>query len=60
MSRSIETRIERLERVLKPAQSDPVEIAIYGAWRDADGSLHEDDTPAIVIHIPPTPSTKAG
>jgi hypothetical protein len=51
---SIETRLERLERLRsKTAPQQPVEIHVIGAWRDADGSWHEDDTPAIVIHIPP-------
>jgi hypothetical protein len=53
--RSIETRLQRLERLRKSVQMEPVEIAVYGVWREADGTLAEDELPGIVIHIPALP-----
>jgi len=49
--KNIETRLLRLERILKPAQSGPVEIAIIGVARGDDGTLEEDDVPSIIFHI---------
>jgi len=54
--RSIETRLERLERMRsKTALQQPVEIHVIAAWRKADGTWAEDEQPGIVLHIPALP-----
>jgi hypothetical protein len=53
MSRNLEARLERLERVLRPKRSEPIEVWVIGASRDADGVLREDEThPPIIVRVP--------
>ena len=53
MSRSLETRLERLERVIRPGFAGAVEILIYGVGRNDAGEWVEDAQPSIVLHMPP-------
>ena len=51
----IETRIERLEQTLRPAQNE-VEVHVTGARRASDGTLVDDDERApIILRIPGSP-----
>jgi hypothetical protein len=54
MKNNLEARVERLEqRALMRDQNEPLEVVVTGAWRDADGVLHDDEThPPIILRIP--------
>ena len=51
--KNIESRITALENKRKSALNEPLEVVVTGAWRDADGVLHDDETqPPIILRIP--------
>ncbi|CDW95822.1 conserved hypothetical protein [Thiomonas sp. CB2] len=52
MSRSLESRLERLEQIkAQTAHDAPAEIHIFGVDRNDDGEWVEDEQPCIVFHV---------
>jgi len=49
MTRRLETRLERLERITQPACLGDVQIIVTGAVRNAAGEIVEDDSPPLVF-----------
>lgn len=52
MTRSIESRLERLEQIKAQTADDaPAEIHVYGVGRDENGEWVEDEQPCIAFHV---------
>ena len=52
MSRSLESRLERLEQIkAQTAHDAPAEIHIFGVGRDEIGEWVGDEQPCIVFHV---------
>ncbi len=52
MSRSLEARLERLERITPPACLGDVEIIVTGVERNDAGEIVEVDAPPLVFRCP--------
>ncbi|CAZ89354.1 conserved hypothetical protein [Thiomonas arsenitoxydans] len=52
MSKNLETRLQRLERIARPRSAGAVDVLIFGVGRNDAGDWVEDAQPGIVLRIP--------